>query len=189
MATAAKRLLSVEEFLELEFRFDEDVSPRIELDNGKILAMAGGSGLHSTIQGNIFGALMQRLKGSGCRPHGPDMGVRTHDLSLRYPDVSVFCGHQNPEDAKLRYYSDPKLVVEVLSPSTRRKDQGIKLTEYRAVPSLEAILYVDPDAQEIRLSTRTKLGGWQDHDLVKGEDVELGALNVTLGWQEIFALD
>ena len=189
MATAATRLLTVDEFLSIQFRFDEDVAPRIELDNGKILAMAGGSALHSMVQGNIFGALLRTLRGSGCRPHGPDMGVRTNDLSLRYPDVSVFCGHQNPEDAKLRYFDDPKLIVEVLSPSTRRKDEGIKLIEYHSLTSLDAILYVDPDARTVRLWTRTEPGGWQDADIPVGSDIELNALGVTLSWEELFALD
>jgi Uma2 family endonuclease len=189
MASTAKRLLTVDEFLELEFRFDEDVSPRIELDNGKISAMAGGSALHSMVQGNVFSALLVKLRGSGCRPHGPDMGVRTNDLSLRYPDVSVFCGHQNPEDAKLRYFNDPKLLVEVLSPSTRRKDEGIKLFEYRALSSLEAILYVDPEAQIVRLSTRTEAGGWQDAEVTTGREIKLATLGVILSWDEIFAQD
>ena len=189
MATHATRLLTVDEFLSIEFRFDEDVAPRIELDNGRISAMAGGSALHSIVQGNIFAALLRELRGSGCRPHGPDMGVRTNDLSLRYPDVSVFCGHQNAEDAKLRYYSDPKLVVEVLSPSTRRKDEGIKLIEYRAVSSLDAILYVDPDARAVRLSTRTKAGGWQDAEVATGSRVDFEALGASLSWDEIFSLD
>ena len=187
MASAAKRLLTVDEFLEIEFRFDEDVAPRIELDNGKISAMAGGSALHSTVQGNVFGALLLQLRGSDCRPHGPDMGVRTNDLSLRYPDAFVFCGHLNAEDAKLLYFNDPKLVVEVLSPSTRRKDEGIKLIEYRALSSLEAILYIDPDAQTVRFLTRTDTREWQDVEMEKGSDTVIDALGVTLAWTEIFA--
>ena len=185
MATTAKRLLTVEEFLELEFSGDD--CPRIELDNGTIRMMAGGSAAHSRVQTNILVTLFERLKGSSCRPYGSDMGVRTHDLSLRYPDVSVFCGRDGPENDKLKQFDDPRLVVEVLSPSTRHDDERVKLREYQAVPSLEAILLVDPEVETTRLLTRRPGRGWNDVELEKGSDVRIEDLNVTLSWQEIFA--
>ncbi len=185
MATAARRLLTVEEFLELEIELEG--VPRVELDNGVIRAMAGGSGTHNRVQSNVMGILFERLKGSGCRPYGPDMGVRAHDLSLRYPDVSVFCGRDGPENDKLKQFDDPKLIVEILSPSTRRKDMDVKLPEYRAIPSLEAILYIDPDAETVQLSTRTKGGGWHDFDIATEENIVLPSLGVTVTRAEIFA--
>jgi Uma2 family endonuclease len=185
MATTAKRLLTVEEFLELEFSGDD--CPRIELDNGTIRMMAGGSAAHSRVQTNIIATLFERLKGSGCRPYGSDMGVRTHDLSLRYPDVSVFCGREGPENDKLKQFNDPKLVVEVLSPSTRRDDEQVKLREYQAVTSLEAILLVDPEAGAVRMLTRRPGRGWKDVELEKDSDVVIEDLGVTLRWAEIFA--
>ena len=185
MATAARRLLTVEEFLELEIELEG--VPRVELDNGAIWAMAGGSAAHNRVQGNVMGILFERLKGSGCRPYGPDMGVRAHDLSLRYPDVSVFCGRDGPENDKLKQFDDPKLIVEILSPSTRRKDEDVKLPEYRAISSLDAILYIDPDAETVQLSTRQSGGGWRDVDIVAGNDVILASLGVSLTRAEIFA--
>jgi Uma2 family endonuclease len=185
MATAARRLLTVEEFLELDIELEG--VPRVELDNGVILAMAGGSGTHNRVQSNVMGTLFERLKGSGCRPYGPDMGVRTHDLSLRYPDVSVFCGREGPENDKLKQFDDPTLIVEILSPSTRRRDKDVKLPEYRAMPSLKTILYIDPDAQKVQLSTRTQGGGWRDFEVDSKEDVVLVSLGISIAWAEIFA--
>ncbi len=185
MATAARRLLTVEEFLSLEFSGDE--GRRVELSNGTIRMMAGGSVAHARVQQNISGALFVALRGGACSPYGPDMGVRTHDLSLRYPDVSVFCGRDAPEFDKLLECDDPKLVVEVLSPSTKREDVTIKLPEYQSIPSLDAILYVDPDDETIRLLTRTAPRGWSDVTLAKGEDVILPTLGVSLTRAEIFA--
>ena len=182
MATQAKRLLTVEEFLELEIDFEG----RVELDNGVIRMMAGGSAAHSRVQGNIFGALFEKLRGKPCRPYGSDMGLRAHDLSLRYPDVSVFCGRDGPENDKLQMFDDPHLVVEVLSPTTRDRDVRVKLPEYCAIPSLRAILYVDPELESIKLVSRTEAGGWLETELAKGSDVELGGLGITLSAAEIF---
>ncbi len=186
MATTAKRLLTVDEFLAIEW---EDSDVKAELDNGVIRVirmMAGGSMSHSRVQGNVFAALFSRLRGSGCRPHGPDMGIRTHDLSIRYPDVSVICGPATPQDGLVKERSDPKLVVEVLSPSTRRSDELSKLPEYQAMPALEAILYIDPDAQTLRLLTRTDTRGWMDAEIGQNADVIIPALGLTLPRAEIF---
>jgi Uma2 family endonuclease len=184
MATAARRLLTVEEFLALEFSGDE--GRRIELSNGTIRLMAGGSIAHARVQQNISGLLFVALRESLCSPFGPDMGVRTHDLSLRYPDVSVFCGRDDPEFDKLLECNDPKLIVEVLSPSTKREDIGIKLPEYQSIASLDAILYVDPDAETIRLLTRTSSRGWSDENVEDGKDIILQALGVKLAWNDVF---
>ena len=185
MATNARRLLTVEEFLEIEFTGNEGHC--VELDNGTIRLMAGGSAAHARVQTNIIGTLFARLKGSGCSPYGSDMGIRTHDLSLRYPDVSVFCGREGPENDELKQFDDPKMVIEVLSPSTRREDETVKLYEYQAMASLDAILLVDPDTEAVRLLTRRDRGGWHDSDLEKGSNVVVAALGVTLTWTEIFA--
>ncbi len=185
MATNARRLLTVEEFLELEFVGAEGHC--VELDNGTIRLMAGGSAAHARVQANIFGTLFGRLKGSGCRPYGPDMGVRTHDLSLRYPDLSVFCGREGPENDSLKQFNDPKMVVEVLSPSTRREDETVKLHEYQVVASLEAILLVDPESEEINLLARRDGRGWRDNTLARESDVAVEAPGVSLTRAEIFA--
>jgi Uma2 family endonuclease len=187
MATAAPKLLTVEEFLAIQW---DSSDTKAELDNGVIRIirmMAGGTADHSRVQGNIFASLFAKLRGTDCRPHGPDMAVLVDDYSVRYPDVSVFCGRNRPDDGKRKAFDDPKLVVEVLSPGTRDHDVSIKLEEYRAIVSLDAILYVDPDAETVQLSTRTPGGGWRDVEVPTDEDVVLTALEITLTRAEIFA--
>ena len=80
-------MLTAKAFLEIDFG-----EKKAELDNGVIRMMAGGTVRHAQVQGNIFGWLRQQLRGTGCRPYGSDMATATHDFSIRYPDVSVFCG-------------------------------------------------------------------------------------------------
>lgn len=189
MATAPSEpyRITVEQFLSIEW---EDSDTKAELDNGVIRIirmMAGGTADHSHVQGNVFASIFEKLRGSGCRPHGSDMAVLVDDYSVRYPDVSVFCGRNGPEYRKHKAFDDPKLVVEVLSPGTRDHDFDVKLPEYRAIPSLQAILYIDPEAETILLSTRSLGGGWRDVDIDAGEDVVLASLGITLTSAEIFA--
>ncbi len=189
MATAQPRLITADEFLAIEW---DDSDAKAELDNGVIRIMrmmAGGNADHSRVQGNIFAALREKLRGTGCRPHGSDMAVLMHDYSIRYPDISVFCGRSGVEDGKRQAFDDPKLVVEVLSPSTRKQDVENKLPEYSGLASLDAILYVDPDEESVRLMTRSSNANWRSRFVATGQDVELQALGVALTWAEIFARD
>ena len=183
MATLATHLVTADEFLGMEF----DTDCRFELDNGIVRMMGGGTVRHSRIQTNVLVALAQKLKGSGCEPLGPDMGVRNHRLSVRYPDVSVYCGRGGPENDKLTAFDDPKLVVEVMSPSTRTRDIEVKLPEYRTVPSLKAILYIDPEDETIHLEVRNEAGEWTVVVSEPDEPVDLPMLNLTLTRDEIFS--
>jgi len=179
-------LISADQFLAMEFGPEE----KVELDNGVIRMMGGGTAAHARIQANLVAALRTKLKGSGCRPYGSDMAARTHDMSVRYPDVSVYCGDANsPDRDKDTAFTDPRVVVEVLSPSTSAHDQRVKLAEYHDLPSVDTILFVDPDAERVRVVQRTSAEGWSDNWLATGSEILLPALSVTLSHDDIFARD
>jgi Uma2 family endonuclease len=177
--------LTAEEFLKIGFASDQ----KAELNNGVIRMMAGGSASHARVQRNIIRFLAAALRGSGCSPYGSDMGVRTHDLSVRYPDVSVFCGRDTPDNDTFKAFDDPRVVVEVLSPSTREQDFRVKLPEYRAIPSVDTILLVDPDTRAMHLVQRTGSSSWVDADIATDADVPLPSFNLTIPNAEIFARD
>ena len=177
-------LITVEEFLEIEFPPDT----KCELDNGVIRMMAGGTVRHAELQGNVFNLLRNKLRGSGCKPFGSDLGVKTSDMALRYPDVTVLCGDRS-NDGEAKAVDDPRMIVEVLSPSTRALDLGVKLQEYRAISTVMTVLLVDPTTETARLIERTGPAAWTDQDFAGGEDVSITDLGITLPHAEIFARD
>ena len=188
MASASRRLITVDEFLTLEF----DPEVKAELSNGVIhvVRMMGGvSSAHARVQGNIFAALYAKLKGSGCRPFGSDMGVRSHELSMRLPDVSVFCGRTSSGEDETLAFDDPKMLVEVLSPSTTREDREVKLPEYMAISSNDIILYVDPIAETVHLYQRDDRRAWSGGTVDRGETIRLETLGIVLTWEDIFSRD
>ena len=188
MASAARRLITVDEFLRLEFHPEV----KAELSNGVIHVirlMGGGSSAHARVQGNMFATLYVKLKGSRCRPFGPDMGVRSHELSMRLPDVSVFCGKTSNQEDQTLAFDDPKMLVEVLTPSTSREDQDVKLPEYMAIPSNEIIMYVDPIAETVELYQRDDRRAWSGGAVGRSDPIELETLGIALTWEEIFSRD
>ena len=176
------RLLTVEEFLEI--RFPPDM--KAELEDGVIRMMAGGSRAHARVQMNLYRYLGTVLRGSGCRPYGSDMAVQTQERAARYPDVSVDCGTSgdNPTDQLL---GDPRVIIEVLSPSTRDHDLKVKKPEYRDMDTVRTIAFVDPDARTLSVSQRIE-GGWTE-SLFAATDLKLPDFNLVIPHAEIFAED
>lgn len=178
-------LLTAEQFLAIEWGSDI----KAELDNGVIRMMSGGTVAHARVQMNLYRFLGSALRGSGCRPFGSDMAIKTHAGSVRYPDVSVDCGgdRDTPEEAKA--LGDPRIAIEILSPSTRRDDEGVKLGEYRLVPTIDTIVFIDPIAERLRVLQRTGPDAWSDRTHREPADLELPALGLVVPHAEIFARD
>ena len=179
----AYRRTTVREFLEMDIG-----DAKAELVDGMILMMAGGSPRHAAIAANLIFSLMTRLRGTGCRPYGSDLAMQTGEASIRFPDVSVYCSDAPlPTDPHAKLLGVPRVVFEVLSPSTASNDQITKLREYRALAGVEAIVFVDPASERVRLVDRSMAddseGGW----LPAGSDLALPMLDITLPHAEIFA--
>lgn len=175
-------LVTADEFLRMDFG-----DRKAELDNGVIRMMAGGTGRHARVQTNILVALGTKLRGTGCTPYNSDMATRTHDLSIRYPDVTVFCGRDGPENDDLKAWDDPRVLFEVLSAGTARTDLRVKLPEYKALGSVDTIVFVDIAAERVRVVQRTGGRRWDDDEHQEPFDVPLPSLGVCLLHAEIFA--
>jgi Uma2 family endonuclease len=177
MAEVQVRTMTADEF----YLWQLDQDERYELVDGvpvPLRAMTGASNAHDVILVNCIGELHARLRGKPCRVASADTALRTAIRSSRRPDVTVDCA---PPEAGSYEARRPTVVVEVLSPSTRKLDRFTKLEEYRRHPSLRHILLVDPDSVAAKLYSRADEGAWRDEDLV-GKDavIALPAIDVTL---------
>ena len=116
---------------------------------GAVHAMSGGTSQHALISGNAFGCLFGSLKGKPCRPFGSDAKVRVElpkQTRFYYPDTHVVC--DSPPGNAL-FHVNPVVIVEVLSPSTRRIDLGEKRDAYLTIPSLKVLLLVETEAPHV----------------------------------------
>jgi Uma2 family endonuclease len=120
---------------------------RYELVDGfPVKMMTGASERHDRIVVNIIISLGTQLRGTRCRSVTDDVAVRTRINSLRRPDITVTCGEARDDSYEAQ---EPKMIVEVLSPSDAGVAWQRKLEEYRRLSGLAHILLVDtrrPDA-------------------------------------------
>ena len=148
--------MPVEEYLELE----ENSTVKHEYIDGHVYAMAGGTVDHGVIAVNVLSLLRPRLRGGPCRVYNSDVKVRLAPRRYVYPDVSVGCDPRDRVDGRARFIRYPRVIIEVLSPSTARYDRGDKFTMYRALESLAAYVLVDTERIEIEVWTRHSATDW-----------------------------
>ena len=75
----------------------------------------------------------------------------------------------------------PVLLIEVLSPSTRKYDLGTKLPAYKQIPSLQMILYVEQHKPDVIVMKREAPNRWTETRLqTTGESFMIAGTPVTL---------
>lgn len=165
-----------------------ETEERFELIDGEIWHMAGGSQRHATVIGQVFASLLPKLGRTGCRSLMSDMALQLDELNFRYPDIAIYCDPRDigPEAEDKHRLHHPKVVFEILSPSTAKRDRTIKVAEYKALPSITAIVLVDLASRAIELHERTGPAAWTQREVAAGDDLVLGDPPLTLTAAEIF---
>lgn len=180
-----KTYLSPEEYLTIER--DSDV--RSEYLDGHILTMAGESTAHSQISVNLIGELYAKLKKTPCQVFSPNMKVRISSKSMfAYPDVTIVCGQPIFHDTKKDVLTNPRVIFEVLSPSTEKYDRIEKFMRYRTeLPSLTDYILVSQDLPIVEHYCEENAEKWT-HKFIVGtnEILSIAAIDCEIGLAEIF---
>jgi Uma2 family endonuclease len=156
---------------------------------GSIYAMAGGTPEHGGLAGAVLGILMRELVGKPCRAFPSDVRVRVQATGLgTYPDVFVVCGKLETDPDDVNSVINPKVIAEVLSPSTEAYDRGQKFAHYKQILSLEHYVLVSSETKLIEWFTRgtAEPGVWLHRAATFGESVELTALGCSLKVDEVY---
>lgn len=172
---------TVEEYFELEGRSVQ----RHEYINGAIYAMTGSSVAHNHISVALASILMQHLRGSPCRVFATNLKLDLklgEDRIFYYPDVMVACDKRGwGED----FIHNPKLVIEVLSPTTESIDLREKTLSYKRLPSVEE--YAIASQTDCRLTVHRRSARWEPQTYAGSEAVlELRSVGLKVPLKEIY---
>ena len=136
-----------------------DEKDRIEIINGEAFMMATPSRIHQAISAAITAQLFIFLEGKGCKVYPAPFSVRLFEKdgdapvsvdTVVEPDISVICDKDKLDHRGCR--GAPDLVVEILSPSTRRHDRLVKLNLYQRAGVREYWI-VDPEYKSVQVFT------------------------------------
>ena len=156
MTTQARRPeLTADEFIAWAV---EQPSGRFELVDGEVVAMSPERVAHARVKLAVANALAAAVSARRlpCEAMIDGMAVRIDDHTVYVPDALVRCGERLPGDATS--VADPVILVEVVSPSTRAIDTGVKLVGYFRLPSARHYLIVDIGARAVTHHRRDAAG-------------------------------
>ena len=173
----------VEDYLCLE----QASETKHEFYQGEIFAMVGASRNHNRIAGNVFAALRAALKGTDCEAFTSDMRLRTPSGLYTYPDAMVICGPMVLSDDRLETATNPCVLVEVLSESTRSYDQNEKMNLYRLIPTLRDYVLIEQAFVNVDHWRREPSDQWTlTRHQSKDEVLQLSAVPFGLTVSEIY---
>ncbi len=184
VAMPDRQQMTVEEY----FAFDEASELKWEYLDGmvfEVYAMAGASPTHNTIVSNAGTSLAIQTRDKKCRVLIADQRVKMHARAYAYPDVVVVCGKPEFGGHKNETLLNPTLIVEVLSPSTAKYDQGQKFLQYQALASLQEYVLIWQDTPLIQRYTRGVDGNWNVAVSIEGS-FALESVGCTLELAEVY---
>lgn len=172
---------------DFERLISQETPYRYELINGILYNMTGSSPEHSDLAGQIEFQFRLQLGRSGpCRSHR-DQYVAIPGSTPLCPDVVVTCDiGDRDKDRRSRPFriQSPLIVVEVLSPSTRKRDRETKFALYRSCSTLEVYILASQD--EPRMEVYRSSNDWQKEVFTAGQTVHLDQLDLELPIDEIY---
>jgi Uncharacterized protein conserved in cyanobacteria len=150
--------ISLEEYLEREQESEE----RHEYVDGWMITMVAASWSHSAITSNIDRALGNQFLDTNCRTASRDLKVALPAADKNaFPDLVVVCGGPEFDSDQSNLLLNPRIVVEVLSPSTMDYDRGEKFARYRQIDTLREYLLVAQDRPHVEHYARQDDGSWR----------------------------
>ena len=184
MALQLEHWISLEEYHEME-RTSE---VKLEYSDGRVYAMSGGTYNHSRIAINMTSKLDAYLIDKTCKVANSDLKVFPlgDENPSYFPDVTVTC---SPDDYRgdSTAIRSPRLIIEVLSPSTVYKDRGEKLRVYKSCPSTDEYVMISTRRQEVEVYRRESANEWKDVLYTADQHVTLVSIGLTMSVAEIYA--
>ena len=175
-----EKLYTVDEYFELE----KHSNIRHEFYYGKLIAMPGESKNANEIAGNCYVTFRQSLRKHGFRIFIQDVRTVVKGNKIyRYPDVVVA---DEEGDSDTHNIKKPRILVEVISETSKYRDRVTKLQEYSKLPSLEYYIVVDQDTVNVEVYSR-KENDWVYQLLENLSDViDLSVLGTSLSLATIY---
>src|SRR5579885_1379845 len=176
--------MTVSEYFQLDYTAPYS---KYEYLDGVIRLMSGGSREHDQIAYNMRMTLDQNFRTGPCFVQGSDVRVQVSASRYVYPDVTVSCDVADRRRGNTLIRS-PRIVVEVLSPSTEKVDRIDKLKAYQACPTIQEIVLISQFAPYVEVYRRDSEKGdeWRHVSYAAGQEVVLESVDVHFPLEDLY---
>ena len=157
-----------------------------EYFGGRVYARPDTTNRHNLIVVNVICALHRQLRGKTCRAWNSDTKIRIrlpNETRFYYPDASVI-QRSNPQNDS--FQDEPVVVIEVLSPESRRIDEGEKKDAYLTIPSLGVYILLEQETAAAVVFRRTENGFVREVHEGMDAVIPLGEVEATLPLAEAY---
>ncbi len=183
MSAQPEQYISLEEYFKQEETSDE----KHEYYQGVLYAMSGATENHCLIAMAVGSNLYNQLDDKPCRPYLSDFRLKIEAVNLyTYPDLSVICGETQFADGRQDIFTNPTVVIEVLSESTEAYDRGKKFEFYRTIPSLQEYLLIAQDRPHVERYRRQGQDWVFTEYSALADEVVLDSIGCTLSLAAIY---
>jgi Uma2 family endonuclease len=144
--------------------------------------MSGGKLNHHRLISRLVQKIGNHLDGTPCEVFSSDIKVRTDKGNKYfYPDVLVSCDNKDGESL---FTESPRLIIEVLSKSTRKYDKTFKRICYQAIPTLEEYVLIEQDHVEIEVCRKSQ--DWKSEFYFIDDEITFESIDLTLPVLDIY---
>jgi Uma2 family endonuclease len=146
-----------EEYLALE----EGAIDKSEYHDGEIVPMPGGTANHNKIAGNFYKKFPSTVNTQDYETFINDVRLWI-PLTRRYvyPDIMVIQGEPIYQGSNKTLVTNPLVIVEVLSNSTKDYDRGGKFLAYRSIPEFREYILIDQYSYHIEQFAKNANSKW-----------------------------
>ena len=183
MAFPAYQYITPDEYLWIEAR----ALDKREYFDGRIYDMAGGSYDHNYIVANLMRKIGSFLEGKTCDIFVADLRVTTPQFdSFMYPDITILCEEIKSKENGFDTLTNPSVIIEVLSPSTKGYDMAFKFHYYKQIPSLQEYILVDSTRCFVQTNKRQN-GNWvTDETENKTASLNISTIDMQLPLTDVY---
>ncbi|MFM7373411.1 MAG: Uma2 family endonuclease, partial [Sphaerospermopsis kisseleviana] len=180
-----KQYYTPEEYLELEATADY----KSEYIEGKIIPIADASINHNRITGNFYAelnfAFRQQDKyevfNSDIRLWIPQRLIYT------YPDVMIIADEPEFFNNRTDTITNPQVIIEVLSKSTKGYDREDKFAAYRTIPNFQEYLLIDQTRIHVEQFSKTGKKRWNLYEYdEEDENISLVTVPFEISLQNLY---
>lgn len=180
-----KQYLTLDEATDAKYEYDNGYvfmlrPPSSVYDENTILDMAGGSIAHSALCLRMGSLLDQALTDGPCMAFTSDARVQLTERQYYYPDVTVACGEEPGG-----MLTNQIVVIVVLSPTTEKRDRGVKFKAYKALLSMQEYVLISSEYQAIEVHRREG-NFWRQYHYRSGDQIELTSIGVRFPFDALY---
>ncbi len=168
--------------------FEEANDEKHEYLAGHIYAMAGGSPAHNQICFNLSACIGSRIQGTDCRGYSSDQKIWIEAAQIgTYGDITIVCGEPRFHERHKTLLLNPRVIIEILSPSTEAYDRGDKWAYYQQLSSLTDYLLVAQQRTQIEHFALDRDGSWRyTSETNPTSDIILASINCRIPLAQVY---